>query len=330
MKSDDFDLDLIDRYLAGEATADELKRLEAWLMGDPSRARFLESVATALEPVPVAQWHTDVGWSRFQQRASDGPPATLNLVHEEKLSLRVLLKAAAIAAVLIGGYAVMRPGPEPAVTVVMAVTLTGQRDTVRLADGSTVILAPDSRLEVTLGDGMRTAVLDGEAYFTVAPDTAWPFRVLAGESVTEVVGTEFTVRSRSNEPVVVAVRTGRIAFGRATPAGVRIMLDPDEIGRLALAAEPERVSGQQVGAWLAWLDGVLEYDDARLDRVVADLGRWLGVGVSIDGADLAARRVTGRFATGSAEQLLDALCLALGLSWQRYGDAFLIRDSRRE
>lgn len=84
---------------------------------------------------------------------------------------------------------------------------------VRLPDGSTVRLQPNSRIQHVAGFGqqVRAVILTGEAFFDVVPNPKVPFLVYARDVVTRVVGTSFTVKAFDENPqVTVAVRTGRV------------------------------------------------------------------------------------------------------------------------
>lgn len=82
-----------------------------------------------------------------------------------------------------------------------------------LPDGSTVRLAPKSRLSFAQKfEKLREVYLEGEAYFEVKRDPEHPFLVYAAETVTQVVGTSFTVRAFAGKPNVnVTVREGKVA-----------------------------------------------------------------------------------------------------------------------
>lgn len=332
MNNDEIGPEVLDRYLAGDCSPDERAQVDAWLARDPSIADRLSRFRRAIEPGAPGTWDVEAAWQRFDRRRSE----PLEAIRSSSLSERspvpgILLRAAILAAVLFGGMAVWRAagrrsaGPARAMA---AVTLAGQRDTVLLADGSTVILAPDSRLEIIdPADGTRSVELSGEAYFSVMTDPDRPFRVRAGESVTEVLGTGFNVRARGGaEPVVVAVRSGRVTFGRSSGDGERIVLESGDVGRLGPAGGPEREAGADSGQWLAWLDGVLEFDGAPLDHVLAEFARWFGVEIRLGDAALGARRVSGRFATGTPELALDALVLTLDLGWERSESGYVVND----
>ncbi len=92
-------------------------------------------------------------------------------------------------------------------TVSYASTLREQR-IITLDDGSVVSLAPQTRISVRFSKAHRDIQLHaGEADFQVAHDTARPFRVHAGASIVQAVGTRFSV-NRLPSGTVVAVSEG--------------------------------------------------------------------------------------------------------------------------
>ncbi|GAB3249646.1 FecR family protein [Larkinella harenae] len=108
---------------------------------------------------------------------------------------------------------ISRVNPAPREGMVEQVNRTTKPVEVRLPDGSTVRLQPNSRIQHVAGFGqpVRAVILTGEAFFDVVPNPKVPFLVYARDVVTRVVGTSFTVKAHDENPqVTVAVRTGRV------------------------------------------------------------------------------------------------------------------------
>jgi ferric-dicitrate binding protein FerR (iron transport regulator) len=90
---------------------------------------------------------------------------------------------------------------------------TGKAQIITLNDGSTVNLQPNSTLTFSekFGDHNRIVYLKGEGFFNVKRDTTKPFYVYAGNLVTEVLGTSFTVKSYEKEQISeVIVVSGKV------------------------------------------------------------------------------------------------------------------------
>lgn len=86
---------------------------------------------------------------------------------------------------------------------------------IQLADGTRVTLSPNSRLKISehYGQKKREVSLTGEAFFDVVRNPEKPFLVYAGNLVTKVLGTSFTIRA-TDDRVSVAVRTGKVTVYR--------------------------------------------------------------------------------------------------------------------
>ncbi|WP_192579339.1 FecR family protein [Dyadobacter aurulentus] len=90
-----------------------------------------------------------------------------------------------------------------------------------LKDGSKIVLAPGSELRYpqVFDAAIRQVHLNGEAFFEIARDTKRPFKVIAPDLVTEVLGTSFMVRSFKSSPeALVSVKTGKVSVLTHTPA----------------------------------------------------------------------------------------------------------------
>src|SRR6202042_1154910 len=94
-------------------------------------------------------------------------------------------------------------------------TALGEQRSVLLADGSRATLNTASTIEVILQKGRREVrLVQGEALFEVAHDSARPFVVRAGNALLKDVGTQFNVDMRSNGTTVTVVE-GQVAVDSA-------------------------------------------------------------------------------------------------------------------
>ena len=93
-----------------------------------------------------------------------------------------------------------------------------QRD-VLLADGSRITLNTDTALTVRYAaTSRRVELARGEAIFAVKHDVARPFEVVAGQTVTRALGTEFNVDRRSDR-IRVSVIEGVVRVSAAGDDG---------------------------------------------------------------------------------------------------------------
>lgn len=166
-------------------------------------------------------------------------------------------------------------------------TGTAERLTAELADGSMVELASRTALELRFTAASRSIRLfDGEAYFTVAPEAARPFSVLAGDGRVTALGTAFSV-ARSGGEVAVTVAEHGVEVDlrgdrRRVDAG-RQLVYRDAFGATT-AIDPASA--------LAWRDGRLVFVSQPFGRVVEALNRWRDGTIIVADAGLQSRLVT--------------------------------------
>jgi ferric-dicitrate binding protein FerR (iron transport regulator) len=226
----------------------------------------------------------------------------------------------------------------------------GRPDSLVLADGSRVVLAPGSTLEIAAGYGAerRELTLRGVAHFVVRHDAARPFVVRAGAARVRDVGTAFVVRSDAGadgRTVAVSVTEGVVALAPADAAGGATRgAAPGASDAAAAAAEHELRAGDRGtlapdgavrvargGATpddVAWMQGRLVYRAAPIAEVRADLRRWYGVELQLADPALAGRHLTLTIADEPVDEVLRAIALALGATLERRGDTAVVRPAR--
>lgn len=191
----------------------------------------------------------------------------------------------------------------------------GERRTIALADGTTVILDTDSALRLLPdSEGRGVALLHGEAWFAVRHDARHPFRVWSGNGQITDVGTRFDVR-HLDQTTTVAVAEGAVDVS----VGSSSALPPDHL-RLTLGQGVtygrDGLGGMQevdVSAIGSWRTGTLVFQQRPLREVIAELNRYEGsrlVLATLSGRD---RPVSGTFTVGTGSTALPALQEALGL-----------------
>jgi transmembrane sensor len=242
----------------------------------------------------------------------------------------------AVAAGIIAIVTINRPTAKPTGggTPRVYSTGTGKRDSIRLADGSRVILGPDSRLTVPadFGGATRAVSLDGDAYFDVRHDAAKPFSVRVANALIEDVGTTFTVETDPGDTTTVSVMSGVVRLRPATmPATGGATLSAGDRGTLT---SDGRVHAQQnvvVADDSAWTTGKLVFRDASLVRVAGELRRWYGLRLGIADSSLVRRTVNTTFMSDEpVDSVLNVLSLMLGAHVERVGrsDSATIHQGR--
>ncbi|AEG01268.1 FecR family protein [Methylomonas methanica] len=201
-------------------------------------------------------------------------------------------------------------------------TSAGEQQSLRLADGSTVLLNTDSAVSVDYSDtGRRVTLHRGQAWFQVVADVGRPFEVVARHGVIRALGTAFDV-AEQEERVVVTV------YEHA----VRVTLDNGET--LASLPEGASVSYRQslepireqvnVKETAAWHRRQLIFHNRPLREVVAELNRYRKGHIFIADAGLNELRLTGVFDTNEQHEALRMIQENLGLNAYSIADRWVL------
>ena len=183
-------------------------------------------------------------------------------------------------------------------------TATGEQRTIRLSDNTLIRLNTHSALDVKFDDKMRRVVLqEGEIFVeTGSHDDPRPFIVETREGQMRALGTKFLVKRQEDGTLLGVLQSAVAAHPQANNhelilhEGQQMLIQRSTLGPMvALAPGAD-----------AWMRGMLVVDNARLEDVITELGRYrrghLSVAPSV--ADL---RITGSFPLNNTDLALKAL-----------------------
>ena len=354
------DWDALARYLAGESPADEAEAVRRWLAAHPADAEMLGALDQTLNRVRYTPATAEIDveaalGSVKARRAAEGSvvegegrdAAVISLAGHaarkagtrapaRRSPWRVWIPAAAAAALGVVLWRNTR-GPDesaPERTQWLGQTVTtavGGRDSLRLPDGTRVVLGPSSRLVVgaEYNGRARDVDLEGEAFFEVVHDTTRPFSVRTPSAVVRDIGTAFVVRSVGGR-VAVTVTEGIVAL-RGTKAAA-------DTGVTLLAGDRGTVdSAGRVVAWrnaasddaLAWRRGVLAFREAPMAVVREELRRWYGIELVVPDPALARQFVHGDYTGETKTRAVELIGTALGARVEWMGDTAVLRPAPR-
>jgi transmembrane sensor len=178
-------------------------------------------------------------------------------------------------------------------------TEIGEQRTVKLADGSVVYLNTHSTLRVEYSPNAREIhLLRGEALFVVEKDPLRPFRVDAGQTRVQAIGTQFNVYRRPGE-IEVSVIEGavRIADKQDLVAGEKV--------RIAAGGAIDKPAAANIADEVAWRERRLVFRDDPLTDIVAEFNRYnADYPLRFEGDARTAPSLTGVFRADDPEALL--------------------------
>lgn len=200
-------------------------------------------------------------------------------------------------------------------------TAPSERRSETLADGSTVTLNVDTRVETRLKETAREVVLaEGEAMFTVEPDPARPFVVRVGpETRVTALGTRFQVRHRQ-EGAAVTLLEGSVRVDRGDESRVL------EVGQQALLAAAGGIDVRTVDLEQAtsWSRGWMVFRGQSLRYVVDEVNRYAEHKIRIADPALANLQLSGNFYLGDSSSMAAAMSVVLPLQVEQDGQTYIL------
>lgn len=151
-------------------------------------------------------------------------------------------------------------------------TAAGERRELRLDDGSQLVLAPQTRVDIHLEGNRRTVRLyAGELFVQVAPDPSRPFEVQAANGTLRALGTAFDVR-RDGARVRLVVTEHSVGVARDGAARPTVVREGQTLSFDANGISPPR--DVDTASLTAWRRDRLIFDRQPLGEVLDELSRY--------------------------------------------------------
>lgn len=331
------DWDRVARYLAGEAEPREAESTRRWLEADAERLAMVNALQAALVnvsredsrklDVEGALRKVKSGFDRTKSRSVSAIAGRNN----SGWLFTPYLKAAAVLLLFAGGAFFWRDiaGSGRGSASRTFATTIGERRQFRLADGTGVVLGPESRIVVDPHSSDRSVSLEGAGYFTVVHDASHPFTVKVGTVKIQDVGTAFSIQTDEGGGIRVAVASGSVALGprEADRASAEVLRARDRA-----TVNPNGMVGIERSAVsdddLAWVQGRLVFRDASVIQVGAELYRWYGVRLRVADSTLSNLHLTASFSGESVDRVLNVVALSLGARIERQGNIAILHRAK--
>ena len=243
------------------------------------------------------------------------------------------IAAAGLIAIGLGTWLSVGRKSEPTVVAAvnsprMVATGVGARDSMKLPDGTKVVLGPLSSVKVASGYGTtsREVEVRGDAYFEVVHDGAKPFTVHAENATIQDIGTKFTIHSDGVGGIGVSVTEGSVSLAPVQSAAPPVVLKAGDQGRMDKGGKVTARRGAATDDDMAWLNGRLVFRETPLSEVVASMRRWYGIELQLMDPSLANRHLTATFSGEPPDRVLEVIRLALGADIERHGDTVFVRS----
>lgn len=314
--------ELLDKYLEGTATEEEIRVVDDWYQSFGSHP----GLSQQLSPDQRAALEQLLFWRISRQAGLEQ-----RVIKVMRPWFRSWWAAAGIVLLLgAAGLYVIRPQivkPRAEVVMVTEQADRGNIKKIALPDGSIIWLNFDSKLRYAQ-DNDREIWLEGEGYFEVAPRADKQFVVHSGKLDVQVLGTSFNIEAYTPvESVTVTVASGKVAVSHEKEAAITLTANQQAVyqgGRL----EKHETAVTDISAWT---QGMLVFKNARFRDIAPKLERRFNVRIRFDGDRTGNALLTGSFnREQSLNEILRMLCDICGFSYrqEKSSKEYLIYDDQ--
>ncbi|AWW28769.1 hypothetical protein DN752_00700 [Echinicola strongylocentroti] len=297
--------DLLTRYLKGKASADESILVDQWF-----EKHFSEKAEDSDQDLLILK-------KEILNRIKAKKEKEEKTKHYSIQQISHWWKATAAALlILAGGYWMFTAHSQQEDWITQS-TGKGEQLNITLPDGSHVMLnvASEIRYPKDFGDDSREIALSGEAFFDVVSDPERPFRVVAGELSTEVLGTQFNISAYPADDSQVSVFEGKVNVHVTKDSQQEELLVINQAASIdakgILLKHP--VNLKMAGAWrnqMCFLDGT------SLKELATLIDRWYGYEVRFEPMALENCAFSGKLKMGELEVLLNQIKFIKEIDWQ--------------
>jgi ferric-dicitrate binding protein FerR (iron transport regulator) len=321
--------ELIVKVLKGEATEFEIRQLDRWRALEESHEAEFQSIRSL--------------WNRTEdtRQVDVPPPPPLSSIvsaaegRRRRSALRrragttlrspffgMGLSAAAVGLLFFlgpwGGDDPPLPGTR--LTPVESTSTAADVTTLGLSDGSVVRLAAGTHIEFPPSEGDRRVVMEGRAFFAVAPGED-PFVVGTEAGEVTVRGTRFEVLTRDGGLRVVVLEGLVDVQGH----GEAVRIGPGQLVHLLPEGAPRVEEAEDLRSLLEWPGGLLIFQETRFSQVAEEIATHFRVSFSVLPHELANRRVTAWFGEESLGEVIQGVCMVVGARCEVEGDEVRVR-----
>lgn len=193
----------------------------------------------------------------------------------------------------------------------------GQRQTISLPDGSTVILNSNSSLslDADYNKEKRVIRLTGDAFFKVAKDAKRPFVVYSENIATMALGTEFYVHGRkgTSKGIQVDLLEGKVQMAdiKKNTTNAALILLPGESGRSVEGVDLSKGSFDSLYL-RSWIGGRISFNETPALKALKQLEKWYGIDIKVKKKGLERRSISaGDYQEASLQDILKVICFSI-------------------
>jgi transmembrane sensor len=291
---------------------------QQWILENPEKETVFEEAKIVIKQlqfkviVPSLETRKKV-WEKIEENTHENLILPLNPFYSRKLRLAIAASLAGLIALGAGLWVWSHRD-------ITYETAYGETKTVKLPDGSKVILNANSNIKIKHAwntENPREVWLDGEAFFNVThQDNNQKFVVHTEDQVdVEVLGTEFDVLKRENDTEVF-LKSGKVRLTSTQESGNQeVIMKPGELVvfknkhlEVQMAIPKDTIKA------IEWTKNRLVFDNITVEEMIVRLREMYGLEVEVSEKELLHKRIWGTAPINNVDVLF--LGLSKTFDWQ--------------
>ncbi|MEM6736639.1 MAG: FecR domain-containing protein [Bacteroidota bacterium] len=288
--------DLLEKYAQGKCAFEEEKAIEHWLQTPDPNDQEVDSSITPFQENKI--------WKAINADmiAKENQKAPFKRIWAVAASVALLISVGLVFKLFRAEQEVYTAG-------------LGEINRITLSDGTNVTLNSGSELIVLANfeSDVREVTFSGEAYFKVAKDATRPFIITTATSRTEVLGTEFNLKSYPQEAVTLTLTEGKVAFsGKGHLSDQYATVLPNEQVVLDNRLRKYRVDASKHSAWMhnEWY-----FNNEPLIEIIKRLERSFDVRISVNRKELLQSTFKGNYRNPILDLLLEDMGFVMNFNY---------------
>jgi len=348
MNKDNY-IELIFKKLKGDISLEEQSQLDWWLGQSTENEKLASQIEADWNVSGQYDYHRDIevdleiAFESLKEKIAidthpkevpHPPQDNLRIAHQplgkvvrhsskKRYIQRLGWAAAAIFLLALGFWFLNEIRFENEIPLLVLETGPDKRQSIQLADGSTVHLNRNSKLEypVAFDRSLREVRLTGEAFFEVFSNPIQPFTVKTRQSRVTVLGTSFNVRSPLSEMITsVVVREGKVRLENEQGKQV-VELVANEKGVYNSENDQFLKTTIKGANDLAWYNGKLVFSNTPVPEVIATIKQLFEVEIKMENELLGDCAWGGIYPVADgAGSILKALAKDFEMSFRQLGN----------
>ena len=345
MSSKSISPELLDKYLAGECTSSEIRKIEAWYAEQGEEKDYLSTLSALdkhlLEDATLKKIKHTIGVPFESQEEA---PKKVSFWRNGLFKMGI---AASVLLICWSGWVSFQSNKRSKLdemfaglsenihqnTTIRYVNTEAKLIKHRLPDGTMVCMHPNAELTYpkTFTGEARQVTFIGEGFFEVAHDSLHPFLIQSDKMQIRVLGTKFNVKALPKQAIFqVSVVSGSVAVrsmtnqGKANPE--TIILKPQQKVLFEVATNQLTALKTNSEAKKEIFESIsINFNDTPLSEVIKQFERQFNIHIQLSDSSISKCLLTADFNNQSLPVILDILCTSLDVTYTLSGDTLILK-----